>query len=570
MNHDFFAGYSAHAPEGISVSRIWRENRLYARATNTTDHVLCVDEIVLLSGELQSADISFYGEGYSMLSQYGGTLGKPASIGGYTDHAHYRLPEAEGWFTVYNLLLIGPSPLDKGWTCLAMTSCNRFVGGFHFNKKHLEAFVRLEDIALAPGESVDLEELSVYEGPYHEDLLDLLAQRLCVNHPPIFSDAARPTGWCSWYCFGPNITAAQIADNLAAIGEKELPLDFLQIDDGYQSAMGDWLTQRDGFAFPGGMSRLCACISDAGLSPAVWVAPFIAEKGSRLLLEHSEWFVHNETGDVLFSDQVSFGGWRCAPWAMLDATHPDAQAFLTNLFAEMQKAYSCRYFKLDANMWGALPFGVRHNANATSVEAYRLGMRAILDGLSKDTYVLGCNAPMWPSLGLVHGMRVTGDIKRKFPTIARCRVECLGRSWQNRALWWNDPDCAVLDNIGGTYLSEDEFRYHAAVILASGGAVLSSDNLTHLSEAARDTLVKILGARPDAARYNPEYNTWTTRFGRGLLAFYWNDGSEIMEKRVRAKTARSFFDDDAMETVDGTVVFGVPPHGVRVLYLDET
>lgn len=68
-------------------------------------------------------------------------------------------------------------------------------------------------------------------------------------------------------------------------------------------------------------------------------------------------------------------------------------------------------------MWGALPGGNRFNENATKIEAYRMGMEAVLEGAGTDSFILGCNAPMWPSLGLVHGMRVTGDISRSWPKI---------------------------------------------------------------------------------------------------------------------------------------------------------
>lgn len=62
---------------------------------------------------------------------------------------------------------------------------------------------------------------------------------------------------------------------------------------------------------------------------------------------------------------------------MLDGTHPEARSYLTHVFQVMREEWHVKYFKLDANMWGAMPFGFRYEKNKTCVEAYRMGMEAI-------------------------------------------------------------------------------------------------------------------------------------------------------------------------------------------------
>jgi alpha-galactosidase len=52
----------------------------------------------------------------------------------------------------------------------------------------------------------------------------------------------------------------------------------------------------------------------------------------------------------------------------------------------------CHYFKLDATVWAAVPFGHRAEAGITTVEAYRNGMSAIRDAVGEESFVLGCNA----------------------------------------------------------------------------------------------------------------------------------------------------------------------------------
>ena len=56
----------------------------------------------------------------------------------------------------------------------------------------------------------------------------------------------------------------------------------------------------------------------------------------------------------------------------------------------------------------------------------------------------GCNHPIWPSLGLIHGSRSSGDIKRAWPTIEKVARQNLSRNWQNGRLSWNGPHAVVL------------------------------------------------------------------------------------------------------------------------------
>lgn len=166
---------------------------------------------------------------------------------------------------------------------------------------------------------------------------------------------------------------------MMAIKERGLALKYIQIDDGYQPHMGDWLSVTD--KFNGGIRKICAVIKKAGFEPAIWVAPFIAEEGSKLFGEHPDWFVTDGEGKPLASDRVSFGGWRCGPWYMLDGTHPGARAYLTHVFRVMKEEWGIHYFKLDANMWERSPLVVTTRktepASRHTVWAWRRFWRAL-------------------------------------------------------------------------------------------------------------------------------------------------------------------------------------------------
>jgi alpha-galactosidase len=385
---------------------------------------------------------------------------------------------------------------EGGNRLLGFTSCRRFSGQFYLRESSLQVVFDTEGLELQPGESWRLEEFIFGAAADREQLLGELAARLMLNHPPLRAKTP-PTGWCSWYCFGPRVTARQVLDNLDFIAGNSPGLRYIQIDDGYQPAMGDWL--ETGAAFGGNVQGVLKEIRRRGFEPAIWVAPFIAEEKSHLFEQHPEWFVQDAGGKPLRSDSVTFGGWRRAPWYVLDGTRPEVQSHLEKLFQTMRRDWGCSYFKLDANFWGAIHGGRFFDKRATRIEAYRRGMQAIVKGAG-DSFILGCNHPLWASLGLLHGSRSSNDIKRSWERIETTARQNLSRNWQNGKLWWNDSDAVVLTG----ELSDQAFIFHATAIYASGGMILSGDDLTAIGPARLAMLKKLLPPTGVAAKFTDD------------------------------------------------------------------
>ena len=493
-----------------------------------------------------------------MLSQTGGAVGEPVHLGGYTDAKHYRLPEPEGATTVYGMMTVG-QPGKTTRILQAFTSCRRFSGKFCIYPDRTDVIVDTEGLELAPGATWDLEDYMLDMDDDPAKLLERLAAEIRRNHPPLHFKAS-PTGWCSWYCFGPEVTEKQVLDNLDAIATSVPTLRYVQIDDGYQSAMGDWL--ETGTAFGGGVQGVLKKIKERGFEPAIWVAPFIAEAASKVFRDHPDWFIKDAEGKPLPSDKVTFGGWRHGPWYALDGTNTEVQRHLETVFRTMRQEWGCTYFKLDANFWGAMHGGHFHDPHATRIEAYRRGMAAILRGAGKDSFLLGCNHPIWPSLGLIHGSRSSNDISRDWNTFARTARENLSRNWQNGQLWWNDPDCAVLAGD----LTSDEFLFHATALYATGGMLLSGDDLTHLSPERLKILKKLLPPTGVAAHFEDE----TLRIGivtlpdrYVLCLFNWQDTPQELSVRLPHPCRLQDFWTDA--DLLHRSVFLMPPHSARLI-----
>jgi alpha-galactosidase len=232
------------APASIQLSRTWDGASCRMELSNRGTVPVALKGVTVFSLPHDLAPSTpLYGEGFQMLSQTAGSIGAAVDLGNYTDVKHYRMPEPAGVRVVYNLLTLA---IPNAHQVLAFTSCTRFSGQFRLLPGVIDVVLDLEDRVLDAGETWHLEEFSFFSGRDRHSLLDDVADRLARNHQPL-SFAAPPSGWCSWYCFGPKVTAKQVLDNLDVIARDIPGLRYIQIDDGYQPAMGDWLETGNAF-----------------------------------------------------------------------------------------------------------------------------------------------------------------------------------------------------------------------------------------------------------------------------------------------------------------------------------
>jgi alpha-galactosidase len=231
----------------------------------------------------------------------------------------------------------------------------------------------------------------------------------------------------------------------------------------------------------------------------------------------------------------------------------------------MRQEWGCTYFKLDANFWGAMHGGRFQDPNATRIQAYRAGMEAILRGAG-DSFILGCNHPIWPSFGLLHGSRSSADIKRTWATFERIARQNLSRNWQNGRLWWNDPDAVVLTGD----LPLNEFIFHATSVYASGGMVLSGDDLTNIPPDRLAMLKKLIPPTGVAAVFEDDslrIGTVDLKSRRMLCLFNWTEQPQTLKAPLRhAAKVRDYWTGEDLGVHKGEfVVSDMPAHSARLL-----
>ena len=555
----------------LLVERKWEGNTCKTTVRNIGNTTLKPANIILF--DLPEHGLNpknpVYGEGFQMLDQKGGTLDSLVNIGPYPDPKHYRIPNLHGLTTAYGVLAI--SPKSDEHLLLGFTSCKRFIGRISYDARQMLVSFDAEGLELKMGESWQMEDFEVLSGNDRGELFDRLADELAKNHAPRKTENI-PTGWCSWYGYGPAVTHQIIVENLNVFSRILPELKYIQLDDGFQPFMGDWLDENPAY---GDLQKTLKAIRDKGFEPAIWVAPFIAEKNSRVFREHPDWFVKDTDGTPLVSSKIGFGGWRCAPWYVLDGTNPEAQKHLEGIFRQMREKWGVNYFKLDANYWGAIHGGVHYDQSATRIEAYRRGMEAVLKGCDENSVVLGCNAPIWPSLGLVTAMRTSGDMYRDWSIIKATAYENLCRAWQNGRLWDSDPDCVVLANdtvfSGKKTIESNEWMFHATAIHAVGGLMLSGDKASLLKGKELAILKKLLKPTGKGARFSDaKMETAVTDMGETKYYYFFNwsetDTVDLTVNLQKKSQLTDFWTGEKLGEFEGTyTVSKLPPHTARLI-----
>jgi alpha-galactosidase len=311
---------------------------------------------------------------------------------------------------------------------------------------------------------------------------------------PPAPDSPVPTGWCSWYQYSAEdyaggFTAQDVRSNLEALARLRsgLPLEIVQIDDGYQTRVADWYSFRP--AFPAGVAPLAAEIRAAGFTPGLWLAPFIVDRRSRLAAEHPDWLLRGPSGRPVNAGYL----WDGIATA-LDLTHPLALEHAVRVVQTAVHEWGFSYLKFDFLYAAALP-GRYRDPTRTRAQVLRQGLQALRSAAGPQTTLLGCGCPLGSGLGLMDAMRIGPDVAQRWrptvkgitvffqrePTLPAARNairNTLTRAALHRRWWINDPDCLLLNP--RSHLSLEEVRTTAAAIALTGGSLLLSDDLAHL------------------------------------------------------------------------------------------
>ena len=346
-------------------------------------------------------------------------------------------------------------------------------------------------------ESIKLDELIIREGNCTE-MLNSYADRVSSDAKVSFLDTMR-VGWCSWYYYFTKISYDIIMENLAFSEKNKIQFDFFQIDDGYQSMVGDWLNLKP--SFEGRMKPMTAAIIKAGYIPGLWVAPFICERKSAIFIKHNDWVLKNEKGKPV---SAGFNPNWSGSFYVLDITHPEVFAHLQEVFRVIKNEWCFEYIKLDFMYAASLP-GQRYNQSMTRAEVLKTGCEFIRKEVGKETVLLGCGMPIGQAIGYMDAMRVSCDVapywKVKFTENllnSDSNLETRGalrnslvRTFMDKRFWINDPDCLML-RTSKTKLTAPERASLYNAVMTIGGMLVTSDKMVEYGKEEMDNLTEAI------------------------------------------------------------------------------
>ncbi|MGZ3426203.1 MAG: hypothetical protein ACXVCV_06100 [Polyangia bacterium] len=292
-------------------------------------------------------------------------------------------------------------------------------------------------LTLQPGESRALDGVYVGLGDVGARL-DEYAAEVASQHPPAVERHPAVGGWGSWNYYYAMPTADGIRQEMQFAAAELAPrgLTDVLLDDGYEDHWGDWSASA---SFGATLDGLAGEQANAGLEPAIWLAPFYVATTDPLVAQNPAWFVHRADGSLRTYD--NFG----PTYAALDVTSAGARDFVVQA-VKRYRDWGYRTLKIDFLFGGAVE-GVRAQP-LTGLESYQRWMQTLREAVP-EVHLIGCGAPMLPSVGWVDSMRVGADIAfvtaqaPTYPFIAAMARNVALRAFTDR-FWALDPDVVLL------------------------------------------------------------------------------------------------------------------------------
>lgn len=294
-------------------------------------------------------------------------------------------------------------------------------------------------------------------------------------------------GYTSWYNYYQNIDEGIVLRDLEALSNE---YNLFQIDDGYQTHIGDWFSI-DKNKFPNGLKIVRDKIKGKEMIPGIWLAPFVCERDSLLFKRKPHWIAKDENGEFIMAGS-NWSGFYALNWTM-----PEVKEYIKEVFKKYYEEYGFEFFKLDFLYAAALVVGHQK----TRAENMHEAMMFIRECLPK-AYILGCGLPLASGFGIVDYCRIGPDVSLKFDDVWYMKwmhreristkntiLNTIYRRELDKRVFYNDPDVYLLrdENI---HLSYEQKKALLFINFLFGSVLLTSDNIKGLSSEMKELYQK--------------------------------------------------------------------------------
>ena len=303
-------------------------------------------------------------------------------------------------------------------------------------------------------------------------------------------------------------------------------------------------------------------IEAKGMIPGIWIAPFLATRGSAVFRERPDWILRDGRGAPV---PAGFNpGWD-GVFYCLDISLPEVEDYLDGIFARFTEDWGYRYLKLDflyapfiegapkrresAGRDGRAGAGgtgeaADHSRSAVfarggaAYEHYDRLIRRLTSRMSdsrgRGIAYLGCGAPFEPSFRYFPLMRIGADTKEQWEDGLLKRVvrhqgrpaayanlsHTIGRSIFDGTVFVNDPD-VVFCRTTRMRLSAAEKELIALIDFLLASQIMFSDDTHEFGEDGEGAFTARVVALYDALA-GREYGA--ERLGRDAFRIFSRDG----------------------------------------------
>lgn len=255
------------------------------------------------------------------------------------------------------------------------------------------------------------------------------------------------SGYTSWYNYFQKIDEKIILRDLKGLDCAKNEVNIFQIDDGYETFVGDWLDPCE--KFPNGMKYVAEKVHERGYKAGIWIAPFSAQRVSRTAKEHPDWLIKDENG----KPQIGCIGWGGA--YTLDIYNDEAREYIKHFFDVILNDWKYDMVKLDFLYSECITPRNGKCRGEIMYDAMQLLRECVGDKL-----LLGCGIPMSAAIGVCDACRISCDVdltyKGRIYNHIHVNNEMLSaqsainnsifRRHLNGRVFMNDPDVFFLRN----------------------------------------------------------------------------------------------------------------------------
>ena len=339
------------------------------------------------------------------------------------------------------------------------------------------AYANLEEGWVYPNSVIKTDKCFFYIERGNKDVLTVYGKRIAKENP-LQKRCDIPTGWCSWYYYGPNISQEKILENVEQAKQYNLPIQYIQIDDGWQKCYGDWVENE---RFPMGMKAIADEIRANGFVPGIWVTPFVFAAESQTFRDNPDWFVRNPNGEL--------HGNR-----LIDYSVKGARDWLYSVAKKLSVEWGYRYIKIDLVSYRLAITGYKKKG-FNALKNFKEALKIMRSAVTPDTVFLTCTSPVGASAGLAEGVRISDDIFERWDSLKLVAKEVFRRYYVAEYIN-TDPDCLMVRNKDKhdqdafriCTRDEREIQSFITFMSAAGGALMLSDKFSLLDEGDIDKI----------------------------------------------------------------------------------